>query len=209
MTATPAALAVEAQTTMDMTTRQSEPRPAGADALAGAYTEFRAGLLAFLGSKLGDRATAEDLLQEVFVKALDALDRGARPANLPAWLRTIAANALTDHYRRSRPTADLPPDLAESEPARSRAEREMAECLMPFIDGLPEIYREVMRPTVIEGRTTSALARELGLSPSAIKSRLSRGRAMLRSAILDCCHVEAVASGETLEYRRRRDIDLR
>lgn len=56
---------------------------------------------------------------------------------------------------------------------------------------------------MLEGRTATAVARELGLSDSAVKSRRSRGRRLLRAAILDCCHVEVAANGEILEYRRR------
>lgn len=183
--------------------RSMKQESAASAELAAAYPRFREGLLAFLKSRLGEPATAEDLLQDVFLKALAALDRGARPDNLPAWLRTIAANTLSDHYRRGRPTQALPTDLTDTGPTRSQAEREMAECLQPFIDGLPAIYREVMRAIVIEGKTGAQLSRELGLSSSAIKSRSARGRSMLREAIIDCCYVEAGASGEIEEYRRR------
>lgn len=172
--------------------------------LADAYERFREGLFVYLRSKTHDPAVAEDLLHEVFLKALDALDRGARPLSLSAWLRGIAANVLSDHYRRARPAEPLPPDLEATTASRSQAEREMAECLRPFIQGLPPRYRDVMQATVIEGRSGAQLSRDLGLTPSAIKSRAARGRAMLRRAILECCHIEAGDSGEILEYRPRR-----
>jgi RNA polymerase sigma-70 factor, ECF subfamily len=171
--------------------------------LAIVYAQFRKRMLAFLNSKLSEPAVAEDLLHEVFLKALDALDRGARPDNLPAWLHGIAAHALSDHYRRNRRTEGLPDELADQGPERSLAEKEIAACLVPFINGLPPKYREVMQATVLEGRTGAALSRELGLSTSAIKSRAARGRAMLRESLLDCCHIEATATGEITEYRRR------
>ncbi|MCP1727642.1 RNA polymerase sigma-70 factor (ECF subfamily) [Natronospira proteinivora] len=176
---------------------------AAGDALAAAYPLFRKRLLGFLRRKLAEPAVAEDLLHDVFLKALDALQRGARPDNLAAWLQTIAAHALSDHYRRARPTEALPETLADRGPERSQAEREMAECLRPFIEGLPAKYRLVMSTTVLEGKTGAELSRELGFTPSAIKSRAARGRAMLHDAILECCHVEAKASGEIEEYRRR------
>ncbi len=193
-----------AETTMsDTSQKQSDGRRTASRELAVAYPRFREGLLAFLRSKLSEPAVAEDLLHEVFLKALDALDRGARPGNLPAWLRTIAANALADHYRRSRPTEALPVDLADDGPDHNQAEQEMAICLIPFINGLPPKYRKVMYATILEGKSGAQLSREMDLTPSAIKSRMARGRAMLREAILDCCHIEASASGEILEYRRR------
>ncbi|MDQ2068634.1 MULTISPECIES: sigma-70 family RNA polymerase sigma factor [Natronospira] len=187
----------------DESRKQTDRSRAASRELAAAYPRFREGLLAFLRSKLSEPVVAEDLLHEVFLKALDALDRGARPSNLPAWLRTIAANALTDHYRRARPTEALPVDLADDGPGHNQAEQEMAACLIPFINGLPPKYRQVMYATTLEGKSGAQLSRELGLTPSAIKSRMARGRAMLREAILDCCHIEASANGEVLEYRRR------
>jgi len=171
--------------------------------LAVAYAQFRKRMLGYLQARLSEPAVAEDLLHEVFLKALDALDRGARPDNLPAWLHGIAANALSDHYRRNRPTEGLPDELPDTGPEGSLVEKEMATCLVPFINGLPPKYREVMQATVLEGKSGAALSRELGLSASAVKSRAARGRAMLRESLLDCCHIEASVSGEITEYRRR------
>ena len=182
----------------------ADTRSTASTELAVAYAQFRKRLLAFLQGKLSEPAVAEDLLHEVFLKALDALGRGARPDNLPAWLHGIAANTLSDHYRRHRPTEYLPDELADGGSENNLAEKEIATCLEPFINGLPPKYREVMQATVLEGKTGASLGRELGLSPSAVKSRAARGRAMLRDALLDCCHIEFSASGEITEYRRRK-----
>ncbi|WP_372958547.1 sigma-70 family RNA polymerase sigma factor [Marinobacter sp.] len=169
-----------------------------------AYRTFRSGLLGFLRSNVHDPSLAEDLLHEVFVKATRALEGGEQPANLPAWLYRVARNTLIDHYRRQRPVEAVPDDVEAGEPFSLPPEQTLALCLTPFIHQLPETYREALLATAIEGRSVAAWAREAGLSQSAAKSRVSRGRAMLREKVLDCCHVEAARTGEVLEYYRRQ-----
>lgn len=171
--------------------------------LAASYRGFRRGLLGFLRSRVNDPAVAEDLLQDVFLKALSALERGVQPADLGAWLHRIAANAVIDHYRTRRPTAPLPADLAAAEDEGIPPEQQLAHCLRPFIEALPSPYRETLLATAIEGRTLRSVSEELGLSESAIKSRVSRGRRQLRERLLDCCHVALSRSGQVLDYAKR------
>lgn len=181
----------------------------GAAELAQSYHELRYALLSFLHGRVSDAAVAEDLLHEVFLKALAAIDRGAAPANLPAWLHRIASNAVVDYYRTRREMAPVPDDLVACDaPYRPSPEQTLALCLEPFINQLPVIYRDAMLATAIEGRTLAALSKELGLSHSALKSRVSRARRMLRAKVLECCHVELSGSGEVTDYRRRDDRTL-
>lgn len=168
-----------------------------------AYRSFRSGLLGFLRANVHDRSLAEDLLHEVFIKVTRALDQGEQPDNLSAWLYRIARNTLIDHYRRQRPVEEVPEDLEAGEPFSLPAEQTLALCLTPFINQLPDKYREALLATAIEGRSVAEWARDTGLSPSAAKTRVSRGRTMLREKVLECCHVEAARSGEVLEYYRR------
>lgn len=174
-----------------------------AKALSESYRMFRQGLLGFIRSRVHDPALAEDLLHEVFLKAIKALERDATPANMPAWLYRIASNVVIDHYRSLRPTDDLPEDLEALAPFRLPAEQTLALCLVPFIKELPDHYRDTLLATAIEGRSLADLSRELGLSQSAIKSRASRGRRLLRDKVLDCCHVELSAEGEVEDYHKR------
>jgi len=169
-----------------------------------AYLTFRSGLLGFLRTNVHDPSLAEDLLHEVFEKATRALEEGEQPANISAWLYRVARNTLIDHYRRQRPVEVIPNDLEAGEHFSLPPEQTLALCLRPFIDQLPGKYSEALLATAIEGRSVAAWARETGLSPSAAKSRVSRGRAMLREKVLECCHVEAARSGEVLEYYRRQ-----
>ena len=171
--------------------------------LDDAYRTFRKGLLTFLRSNVREPTTAEDLLHEVFVKATRALEGGERPANLSAWLYRIARNTLIDHVRRERPAEALPVNLEATDAVVLPPEQTLALCLKPFIRELPAKYRDVLLATAIEGRSLADWARDRGLSASAAKSRASRARTMLRSKVLDCCHVEVARTGEVLHYHRR------
>lgn len=171
--------------------------------LTQSYRQFRSGLLGFLQGRVHDPALAEDLLHEVFLKAMTALQKGVTPANMPAWLYRIARNVIIDHYRSQRITSELPEDLEAEQPFSLPAEQTLALCLTPFMKELPELYRDTMQATAIEGRSLADLSRELGLSHSAMKSRASRGRQMLRDKVLECCYVELAGDGEVVDYRKR------
>ncbi len=80
------------------------------------------------------------------------------------------------------------------------AEQSLAPFLSFLIEGLPSNYREALTLTELDGLTQVEMGRRLGLSPSGAKSRVQRGRAMVREQLLDCCHVEL--------DRRRRVIDF-
>lgn len=180
------------------------PNRAGTMELAGAYREFRRGLLAYIQSKVENGAVAEDLLHEVFLKAMKALDRGQSPADLPAWLHRIASNTVIDHYRTRRPTTPLPADLqTRDSDGLPPADQRLAHCLRPFIKELPSPYRETLLATAIEGRTLRSVSEAEGVSESAIKSRVSRGRRQLRERLHRCCHIELSRSGQVLDYARR------
>lgn len=72
---------------------------------------------------------------------------------------------------------------------------ELAQCLEPLIDGLPETYRAALRLAELEGLPQKDVAHRLGISLSGAKSRVQRGRAKLRERLLACCHVETGRGG--------------
>lgn len=116
-------------------------------------------------------------------------------------LYRIAANAIADHFRAQRPTEELPEDFPA--PERERAfTAELARCVAPFLAGLPETYREALQLSEIDGLPQREAAERLGLSLSGAKSRVQRGRRLLRERFLECCEIEATAGG--LDYAPRR-----
>lgn len=168
-----------------------------------AYATLRDGLLNWFARRVEDRDTAEDLVQLVFAKALAAGRRDGMAGKTVPWLHAIARNVLVDHYRSRRPTAELPPDLACEPPEDRDSEQALAGCLRAFTQTLPDIYRDVLLETEFERKTMRVVAEELGLSVSAVKSRASRGRHLLKGRLLACCDVEQTASGAVTDHKAR------
>ena len=164
------------------------------------YQELRRSMLGYLRKQVTDPMVAEDLLHDVFLKALAAGEREVIPRNLPGWLYKIARNTVIDFYRAKRPTDALPDDLVAEDSSNNLTEQALSECLRPMIEQLPPIYRDTLLATDFEGKTLPFLAAEWRVSVSALKSRASRGRKMLKEKLLTCCHVEVSGSGEILDF---------
>ena len=176
------------------------PPPSSAE-LGVVFSSLQTRLRNYLRKRV-EEAVVEDLLQDIFLKALAAISAKKAPKNLPGWLYTVARTSVVDYYRVKR----LPEEtLQEDHPEASQADeeslqQELATCLRPLAQQLPEIYRHTLLATDFDGRTMATVAKEQGLSLSAIKSRASRARAMLKEKLLDCCDVE-IANGRISDYR--------
>ncbi|MES2237127.1 MAG: sigma-70 family RNA polymerase sigma factor [Pseudomonadota bacterium] len=168
--------------------------------LGAVYTRLQHGLRSYLRRQVRDSTIAEDLLQEVFLKALAAEHQFG---NLTGWLYAVARTTVVDYYRAIRLSGEeLDDNIPNREMDDGLLHQELATCLRPMIEQLPTIYRDTLLATDIDGETMQSVAAKQGLSVSAIKSRASRARAMLRDKVLECCHVE-MSDGTVTDYRRR------
>lgn len=167
-------------------------------------TEFRERLRAFVRRRVRDDATADDLTQETLLKVYRSRGTFQGGERLEAWLYRIARNTIIDHYRRQRPSAELPAALAE-EPADEIGSFRMAvaESTKRFLEELPEAYREPVRLAELEGLPLAKIALRSGLSLTAVKTRVRRGRAMLRRKLQDCCRFEFDRFGTVIGWERR------
>jgi RNA polymerase sigma-70 factor, ECF subfamily len=168
------------------------------------WHEFAAKLGRFIRARVADPATAEDLLQDVFVKIQKRLGQLEDPAKLEGWIYLIARNAIIDHYRTRRETVEVP-DTLPAEPEESNAEvEELKAAFRRMIYHLPEPYREAVVLTELNGLTQPALAARLGISLSGAKSRVQRGRAQLRQMLDECCTFEFDRRGKVIDCEPRR-----
>jgi len=171
--------------------------------LAETYVRLRLQLGSYLRRQVRDAAVAEDLLQQLFVKAQTALTGGHNIGNLVGWLYAAARTTVIDYRRANRvQTVELPEDLADAEADDSRLHQQLAACLRPLAEQLPAIYRDTLVATDFLGTSMRDVALQQNVSVSAIKSRAARARAMLKDRLSECCHVE-ISSGEVSDYRRR------
>lgn len=172
------------------------------------WRELRARLHGFVARRVGNPEDAEDVVQDVFVRMQRNIDSLSFAERLDAWAFRIARNAVADHYR-SRGRRDLTGEAASkaieglgAEPT-SDARAEMAHCVGPMVQGLPDDYRRAIELTELEGMTQAAVAERLGLSVSGAKSRVQRGRARLRAMLLRCCEVETDRRGRVVAFETR------
>lgn len=172
------------------------------------WKRHREALHGFIVGRINDPSVAEDLLQEVFVRVHARIGTLKDEDSLKAWLYQIARNAIIDHYRSERRTSELTDLLSTSDDQAERSEQEaLAECVLPFVEQLPEPYREAVMLSEIEGMSQVDLAKKPGLSPSGAKSRVQRGRAKIKEMLLDCCEFEFDSRGTVIGYERREPCD--
>ncbi len=141
-----------------------------------------------------DRYEAEDLTQEVFMRAYQFMGTYSGNAALGRWLRKIATNLCIDKMRkRSLPTAswptivskdgdEQPVDFADEglSPVDLAQSREAEEEIRQAIEELPEYYRNVVILKDIMDRSGEEVANEMDCPIGTVKSRLSRGHELLR-----------------------------
>lgn len=170
--------------------------------LGGAFARLRQSLRSYLRRRIPDPAHVEDLLQDIFVKALVSERAGRRIENLTGWLYAAARNTLVDCYRASgQATQELDESIPEREVDDLQLHEEISNCLKPFMAELPPIYRDTLVATDLLGETMRSLAEKQAVSVSAIKSRVARARVMLREKLLACCRVE-MTDGLVSDYHR-------
>lgn len=136
---------------------------------------------AYIIRRAGDRSHAEDLTSEVFREALANIGKFEwRGVPFVAWLLRIAANSLTDHFRRSaRERADGV--AAEEKP--SPAEIEQSALLFQLVDRLPDMQRLVIELRFVEQKSIREIAAELDRSEGAVKQLQLRAIENLRNAM--------------------------
>ncbi len=160
--------------------------------IGAAFHELEDNLRHFIRRRVENAAIADDLLQDVFVKALTTNQTTTAPHNLRAWLYTVARTTISDYFRAqtSRQTPNQALDNGDSierlialeNDEQALLSQQLATCLRPLLQQLPAIYRNTLIASDLNGQTHQSIANEQSLSLSAIKSRASRGRAMLRKA---------------------------
>jgi RNA polymerase sigma-70 factor (ECF subfamily) len=139
---------------------------------------------------LGQRAEAQDLTQDVFVRALRSLPAyRASAAPFSAWLSTIARNLLRDRWRAARPAwSELTEDVAatnrEHDPEAWTLANAEATQIRAALEALPADYQTVLRLRVLEGRSTEEVAGLLERSPAALRQLQHRAIVALRSALI-------------------------
>ena len=172
--------------------------------LESIWHDFADRLGQFIRARVSDPAAAEDIRQDVFLKIQKRLGQLRDFTKLESWLYHIARNAIVDHYRARRDTTEVPNTIPAEPPSHDTELDGLKAAFLRMIHNLPEPYREAVVLTDLEGLTQKALAERLGISLSGAKSRVQRGRALLKENLLDCCRFEFDRLGGVVDCEPRR-----
>lgn len=125
---------------------------------------------------------AEDLVQDVFAKAMRTIGSVRESSCVGAWLAAVARNRAVDfqRQRKRRPSIALTDAIEPSQ--RQALSLEAAEVLAA-IQNLPEAYRETLAMRLVEGLTGPEIAQRLGMTHGSVRVNLHRGMAMLRQSL--------------------------
>ncbi len=143
-----------------------------------------------------NREAADDLAQEIFLKAYLALPRFHGRSEFGTWLYRISMNHIKDYLRKKGRAKEVPldevcelafSDKEQAERAEQERETEARRLLVQrFVESLPEKYRVILTLRDIQGMAYEEIAQILKLSPGTVDSRLHRARRMLRLKLAPC-----------------------
>ncbi|MCH8902764.1 MAG: RNA polymerase sigma factor SigZ [Bacteroidetes bacterium] len=169
---------------------------------------FHTKLKGFIFNRVKNYDLANDILQDTLIKIHGKYHTLNDQDKLKSWVYQIARNSIIDHHRKA---------VQELKKARVSLDTEneislnndLAKCIIPFIDELPEKYREALLLTGIEGLSQKDYALKMGLSYTGAKSRVQRARVMLKELFTSCCEIQADAYGNILGVRERASSPCR
>ncbi|MEI6866016.1 RNA polymerase sigma factor SigZ [Flavicella sp.] len=150
------------------------------------WSEFSLALKNFIFSKVKNETVAKDILQEVFIKIHLHKNELKKKKQLKSWLFSIANNTTIDYFRKKDLVLPSQPENNSTE-ENSKDSHNPTDCLLPLILALPEKYRKALLLTEIKGIKQQNAADQLGISLPAAKSRIQRGRDLLKKGFINCC----------------------
>jgi RNA polymerase sigma-70 factor (ECF subfamily) len=169
------------------------------------WEDFHAPLQQFIRRHVSDGSTAEDILQDVFLKIHQRIETLKDVQKLESWLYQITRHAIIDSYRsKEPPRASL--DASEVlELAEDLPDDDVVSDLLPavraMVKSLPEQDRQALILTAYQGLSQKEYGERLGLSFSGAKSRVQRARGKLKQMLLECCHFELDRRRHIIDYQ--------
>ena len=168
-------------------------------------------LRAFVGRRVGDPHTADDLAQDVLLRLHRNIGQLRDDQRLDAFAYAIARNAIIDHYRAQARRREIPSEPTEltasidAHPASSDApdaREQLGRCLEPLVRRLAPPYREALMLTDLGQLSQVEAAQRIGLTVPGMKARVQRARRQVRDLLGECCEVALDQSHRVADVRR-------
>ncbi len=167
-----------------------------------------AAVRAFVRRRVTHPQDAEDITQEALLRLYRNVEELRDVGAFDGWMYRIARNAIADHHRSGQ-RRPVPVDTSDTDivdvvdEAEEPADALLTACLRTLLGRVPDGYRQALELTDLGDLTQEQAAAEFGLSTSGMKSRVQRGRRLLRAEITHCCQVSLDGHGGIA------DVDIR
>ncbi|WP_187263172.1 RNA polymerase sigma factor SigZ [Pontibacter beigongshangensis] len=166
-------------------------------AVAPVFLAYEAQLKGFVQKRVSDKDEAADILQQLYLKLYKNCEQLQEVQHIKGWLYQITRNAVYDFFRESGRSESLESqvELADDDFV-DQSQQEIEALVAPLINLLPEEYAVPLRLSELEGISQKEIAVRLGMSYSGAKSRVQRGRELLKKKFAACCHLEFSHDGQ-------------
>lgn len=171
-----------------------------------AWKQHAPELRSWLRQRLSQPQDVDDMMQDLFMKALRQGSQFCSVTNARAWLFEVARNALADRFKIKRELVELPDDLA-TEAEDLDAVDLLTACLPRVLSELSPTDREAIALCDLEGMSQADYAKKAGLGLSAAKSRLQRARQKMRDRMTQACQVTFDGHGHVEDFVPRPPLE--
>jgi RNA polymerase sigma-70 factor (ECF subfamily) len=162
-------------------------------AARSAWRELEAKLRSFVARRVRSGADVDDVVQDVFLRIQRGIGGLRDKERFGPWIYQVARSAIAEHRRAlaRHPLADgeAREKAAPQDEDDASVQPQVALYVARRVATLPSPHREALTLTELEGLTQREAASMLGVSLSAMKSRVRRGRRQVRAALEECCRI--------------------
>lgn len=172
------------------------------------WLRYQKDIKRFIMSKIKDKDLTNDIMQDVFIKLHSKISTLKNQEKVKTWLFQITRNTINDHFRKQKFSVDILKTDIPEETERKSLNKQFLNCVHPLINKLPGKYREVLTKVELQNCSQLKLARELNISYSALKSRVQRGREILKNYFKECCNISADKYGNIISSEKRHKCSM-
>lgn len=172
------------------------------------WDEFSEALKRFIYNRVKNNEITNDLLQEVFIKIHLNIHKIKKQESIKSWIYTITVNTINDYFKKQSKLSKLNFETIELN-NKTTTEHSAKDCLLPLINNLPSTYKDALLLSEIKGLKQTEVAKILNISLSGAKSRIQRGRKLLKDGFIACCDYRLNESGYLVgEHKEKKDCKV-
>ena len=157
---------------------------------------------AYLQQLKVDENIVDDIRQDIFLKAHDAIDTLKDHKKIVSWLKVVTYNAVVDHYRKSKRTVPV----IDTNDIKNEGNEHLIKCIGLLIKTLPEEQKHVMEAIEVNGISQVEYAQQHHLPLSTVKSRVQRARKKIKETVMSSCFLRTDKFGNVTDYSPPKEI---